>query len=68
MTGHAIMADESVCLDSPTSGNGDPDPGMKQLRLCKTYNHQRIMLQVAFAIRDFDYSHRNLVEPNPLLM
>jgi hypothetical protein len=35
MTGHAIMADESVCLDSPTSGNGDPDPGMKQLRLVR---------------------------------
>ena len=28
-SGYSLMADESVCLDSPTSGNGDPDPSVR---------------------------------------
>ncbi len=40
-TGYAIMADESVCLDSPTSGSGDPDPGEQNLLIisvCQGFN------------------------------
>ena len=36
-TGFAIMADESVCLDSPTSGSGDPDPGKLVLNSKQDY-------------------------------
>jgi hypothetical protein len=46
------------------SGLNNPD----RLWFITSYHIQVALAIHGFAIRDFDYSHWNLVEPNPLLM